>query len=73
MWASMKFLPKFDCFLNHAALAGQFLALPSFFFLVLSVTNPKPPRMMSLSANYRPFLRCFRHVPPQDSFFKLAN
>ena len=35
-----------------------------FFFLVLSVTNPKPPWMMSLSANDRQFLSSFCHVPP---------
>ena len=29
--------------------------------------------MMSSSANYRPFLRSFRHISPQDCFFKLAN
>ena len=31
------------------------------------------PRMMSSSSNYRPFLRSFRHIPPQESFVKLAN
>ena len=31
------------------------------------------PWMMSSSANYRPFLRSFRHIPPQESFVKLAN
>ena len=36
--------------------------------LVLSVTNPKPPRMMSSSANDRPFVSSFRHIPPQESF-----
>ena len=44
-----------------------------FFFVVLSVTNPKPPRMMSLSANDRPFVSSFRHIPPQESFVQLAN
>ena len=42
------------------------------FFFVLSVTNPKPPRMMSSSANDRPFLSSFRHIPPQESFVQLA-
>ena len=37
-------------------------------FLVLSITNPKPPWMMSLSANDRPFLNSFCRVPPQESF-----
>ena len=31
------------------------------------------PRMMSSSANYRPFLSSFRHIPTQESFVKLAN
>ena len=31
------------------------------------------PRMMSSSANCRPFLSSFRHIPPQESFVKLAN
>ena len=42
-------------------------------FLVLSVTISKPQQMMSSSANYRPFLSSFRHIPPQESFVKLAN
>ena len=29
--------------------------------------------MMSSSTNYRPFLSSFRHIPPQESFVKLAN
>ena len=29
--------------------------------------------MMSSSANYRPFLSSFRHIPPQEHFVKLAN
>ena len=50
-------------------------AVLSFFKLlvVLSVTNPKPPRMMSSSANDRPFLSPFRHIPPQESFVQLAS
>ena len=43
------------------------------FFLVLLVTIPKPLPMMSSSANYRPFLRSFHHIPPQESFAKLVN
>ena len=43
------------------------------FFLVLSVTISKPPRMMSSSANYRPFLSSFRYIPTQESFVKFAN
>ena len=30
-------------------------------------------RMMSSSANYRPFLSSFPHIPPQKGFVKLAN
>ena len=61
-------------------------AMPSvyYFFFVLSVSISKPPRMMShsancchrkmsSSANYRPFLSSFRHIPPQEHFVKLAN
>ena len=44
-----------------------------FIFLVLLVTNPKSPRMTSSSANYRPFISSFRHIPPQESFVQLAN
>ena len=29
--------------------------------------------MMSSSANDRPFLSSFRHIPPQKSFVQLAN
>ena len=52
--------------LNRAAVYCS--AFGFFFFLVLSVTNPKLPRMMSSSANDRPFLSSFRHIPPQESF-----
>ena len=53
---------------------ARFLSFLNFlFFVVLSVTNPKPSRMMSLSANDRPFLSSFRHIPPQESFVQLAN
>ena len=52
-------------------LGGFLLCLRFIFFL--SVTISKPPRMMSSSANYRPFLSSFRHIPPQESFVKLAN
>ena len=54
---------------TRAVLAGGSVF---FFLLVLSVTNPKPPRMMSSSANDRPFLSSFCHVPPQESFVQLA-
>ena len=41
------------------------------FFLVLSVTISKPPRMMSSAANYRPFVGSLRHISPQEHFVKL--
>ena len=28
---------------------------------------------MSSSASYKPFLRSFRYIPPQDCFVKVAN
>ena len=43
------------------------------FFSVLLVTIPEPLRMMSSSANYRPFLSSFRHIPPQENFVMLVN
>ena len=55
---------------RRAVLAGGSVY---FLFLVLSATNPKPPLMMSSSANGRPFLSSFRHIPPQESFVQLAN
>ena len=57
--SSAKF--KEYCFniFNRAAagVRGSYSAFGLFFFLVLSVAIPKPQRMMSSSANYRPFLR----------------
>ena len=41
--------------------------------MIKSMPNPKPPRMMSSSANDRPFLSSFRHIPPQESFVQLTN
>ena len=52
---------------------GGFLLCLRFFFFVLSVTISKPPRMMSSSANCRPFLSSFGHIPPQEHFVKLPN
>ena len=60
-------------------MAERFLNLPSvyfiffYFFLVLSVTIPEPPRMMSSSANYRPLISSFRRIPPQENFVKLKK
>ena len=42
----------------------QTCALPICLVFFLSVTISKPPQMMSSSANYRPFLSSFRHIPP---------
>ena len=59
-------------FLNCAAVgwAVSCSAFGLLFFFSLSVTISKPLRMMSSSANYRPFLSSFRRIPP---FVKLAN
>ena len=49
---------------------------PILFFYRLSTFPTKRSfmyRMMSSSANYRPFLSSFRHTPPQEHFVKLAN
>ena len=51
----------------------KFFKLLVFFFFSFCVTNPKPPRMMSSSANDRPFLSSFRHIPPQESLVQLPN
>ena len=57
---------------------GGFFALPSE-FLVLSVSRPKLPlghcchQMMSSSANYRPFLSSFRHIPPSGAFCQVRK
>ena len=80
LWWKMKKWEWKMCFFDHsfvhnfltARLRRAVLAGGSFFFLVLSVTNPKPPRMMSFSANDRRFLSSFCHVPPQESFVQLA-
>ena len=52
-----------------AVLAGGSVYL--FIFLVLSVTNPKPPRMMSSSPNYKPFLSSFRHIPLRKVLYRI--
>ena len=62
-------------FLNRAAV-GWAVSCSAFgfsFFFVFSVTISKPPRMMSSSANCRPFLSSFRHIPPQEHFVNLPN
>ena len=57
---------------SHIWLAVSCSAFGLFFFLFLLVSIPEPPRMMSSSANYRPFLSSFRHIPPQEGFVKLT-
>ena len=60
--------------LNRAAVGwAVFCPAFGFFFLVLSVKNPKPPGMLSSSANYRPFFSSFRHTSPQESFVQLVK
>ena len=60
--------------------AARFLALPSVYYFFCSfvgdyiqTSTDDVPWMMSSSANYRPYLSSFRHIPPQESFVKLAN
>ena len=60
---------------SNALPPGQIKAIdqnPGLFFVLL-VTISKPPRIMSSSANYRPFLSSSRHILPQEHFVKLAN
>ena len=72
-------LAKF--FLNRRAVGwavscsafGLFLFFCSFVGDYIQTSADDVPRMMSSSANYRPFLSSFRHIPPQESFVKLAN
>ena len=58
-------------------MAERFLALPSVYFFSFlceqTQITPRPIDMMSSSANDRPFLSSFRHIPPQESFAQLAN
>ena len=64
-----------QCFCEHLRVKkARFLRLLNVLcFLVLSVTISKPPRMMSSSANYRPFLSSFRHIPPQEYFCQVSK
>ena len=66
---------KYVCvyFVKRAAIGWAVFAQQAVYFLVLSVTKSKPPRMMSSPANCRPFFSSFRHIPPQERFVKLAN
>ena len=64
-------LGGFSCFA-----LGLFL----FIYLVLSGSRPKLPltanclhRMMSSSANYRPFLSSFRRIPPSGGFCQVSE
>ena len=66
--------------LNRAAVgwAVSSSAFSLFFFCsfvgdYIQTSADDVPQMMSSSANYRPFLSSFRHIPPQESFVKLAN
>ena len=64
----------------RAAVGVRSHVLPLVYFLFFSFVGDyiqtsadDVPWMMSSSANYRPFLSSFRHIPPQESFVKLAN
>ena len=52
-------------------LGGFLLCLRFIYFL--SVTISKPPRMMSSSASYRPFLSSLRHIPPSGAFCQVSK
>ena len=53
----------------------KFFKLLVFFSFVCEQTRTptRPIVMMSSSANERPFLSSFRHIPPQESLVQLAN
>ena len=53
----------------------KFFKLLVFFSFVCEQTRTptRPIVMMSSSANDRPFLSSFRHIPPQESFVQLAS
>ena len=53
----------------------KFFKLLGFFSFVCEQTGTptRPIVMMSSSANERPFLSSFRHIPPQESLVQLAN
>ena len=53
----------------------KFFKLLVFFSFVCEQTRTptRPIVMMSSSANDRPFLSSFRHIPPQESLVQLAN
>ena len=60
---------------SNALPPGQIKAIdqnPGLFFVLL-VTISKPPRMMSSSANYRPFLSSSRHIPPSGAFCQVSK
>ena len=67
-------------FLNRAAVgwavSRSSFGLFNFFSFIgdyIETSTDDVPRMMSSSANYRPFFSSFRHIPPQEHFVKLAN
>ena len=64
--------------LNRAAVGWAVSCSAFGFFFCVGKQTQTPTadclhRMMSSSANYRPFLSSFRHIPPQEGFVKLAN
>ena len=70
---------------NRAAMGrARFLLCTGFFFFRFRVTRRRPPRMMSSStnclhrmmsssANYRPFLSSFRHISPSGGFCQVSE
>ena len=68
---------RFD-FNYRAAVGVRGHVLPSVYIFIfvgdyIQTSADDVPWMMSSSANYRPFLSSFRHIPTQESFVKLAN
>ena len=61
---------------SHIWLSGFLICLRFVFFSFVCEQTRTPTRpivMMSSSANERPFLSSFRHIPPQESFVQLTN
>ena len=61
---------------SHIWLSGFLICLRFIFFSFVCEQTRTPTRpivMMSSSANERPFLSSFRHIPPQESLVQLAN
>ena len=67
------FLPRSRRRARSCFTSGLFIFFFSFVGDYIQTSADDDPRMMSSSANYKPFLSSFRHMPPQESFVKSAN